>query len=285
MIIKTFLICLICFMFTLYGCSVNKSTNTENDVSKIEEQNSKYSDTAKLVMTEFLNYYEFDWSELEDVGEEEISGKIYYTYKYTNKDFDGYTYYVLLSDNDESIYGGYPNSGLDLLWFNGKPADDEEFDSTPYIPYKLDIIGDSFESYKNRVGGYFNDITVKNPTYCADIKRYDGISYYLGTDGSFVAVDDGIIVAIVIPTYNNYSATSSVRELITDLNMTEMFEIAPEIKNVYDNVEFLFTWRADNGYIGITNAGSSNPQWYYGNTASTIILFEDKMHCSVYAEE
>ena len=154
------------------------TNNNELTFSEIENEEtiSDVSDNAKLVLTEFLNYYKSDWSEIEATGEQEISGQIYYTYKITEKDFVGYTYYVLINDNDESVYGGYPNSEMELLWFNGKPAYKEEFDSAPYIPYELDIIGDSFESYKNRVGGYFHDMTENNPTYCSDIKRYEGMS-------------------------------------------------------------------------------------------------------------
>ena len=192
-------------------------------------------------------------------------------------------------------------NGIDQCLSTFKPKYDEQFqewndklfeelkssiETTPYVPYTLNILDWNFEAYKNQSGIYFHDITNQVISDYYLINQLDGVSYYSG-DNVLVAVENESIVALAyIPSadsrFGSWSTTPTVRDVINAEELTELFNVAPEVLSVDGDAVCLYSWRIDNGYIGIKAIGSTDPQWLYDNSALVFMVYSDKKFCSLY---
>ena len=284
------IILLFCIIMNLCACSsIDKTDKIERKETQVQEQVNDdvefYITNAEKELKKYLEYFEEDFSGIENKGVQEISDCRYVVFEAIG--YDGFSYYVDIDENYD-IYSGFPNSGMDLIWTNGAPAripaEVEDFDDTPLVAYMLDVIGDSFQAYKNKFGGLFLDIS-NNNNYMQAVAMniIDGVSYYYnGDNSSTVAVKDDMVVAFAYSPRNFYDSSSSlsVRDAINAEKLSGFFDVQPKILPV-DDATFLYSWKTLNGYYGVI-ANHYNKENIYGNHAWFVVLYADKEYCSAY---
>lgn len=267
-----FFLCLV-MSISFTGCNTVREQGTEgNDEQLILNAEEKFE--------EFLEYYDKDFSFVENQGLLEIEGYRYVVFEAIG--FEGYSYYVSIDENFD-IYGGYPNSEMDLVWSNGLPVDDEGNidDTTPYVPISFNVLNMSFAGYQNQTGAYFYEGKHQDTLAPYYIRMTDDIQYYLGSTGNdilAVGVDSGEVCLLSSfgTSIVGYSAPD-VREVINKLEVQELFEVQPavaKINNINDSINF-FYWKIENGYIGFGAIGGSNPANCYNYAMHCMVLFED----------
>lgn len=264
--------------------TTEQTADVVSNQDEISISDDIHIENAESELKKYLSYFDSDFSGIERKGIQTISNCRYVVYEAVG--YDGFSYYVAIDENYD-IYSGFPNSEMTLIWMNGEPtrvpAEVENYDDTPYVAYSLDIIGDSYQAYKNKIGGMFFDYS-NNEQYLKYVamNKIEGLSYYYNNDSSsIVAVDNDTVVAMAYSPRYTYNSNSglSVRDVINAEELPSFFDAEPKIIQVDDN-KCLYTWKINNGYFGIIATHASDN--IYNNYAWTVILYTDKTYCSAY---
>lgn len=275
----------ICLM--LFSCSktpIKEKADTdhttwenETTVTKSNEEDLQLK-KAKEVFTQFLDYYEKDFSCVIEKGLIDLSGYKYAVFEAIG--YDGYSYYVSVNENYD-IYGAYPDSGMDLIWKDGKPANSNATDdkqNTPFAPITFNVLDSSFLGYKNQTGTTFFELTQQESLAPFYIKKVDSIKYYYESDGTVIGVnEEGVCLLTGMPSSIVGKTSPQIREVIKGLDAEELFEIYPaviEVSNSYNSISF-FYWEIENGYIGFGAIGGNDPLNCYNYVATHFVLFDN----------
>ncbi len=259
------------------------NNNSSQETLSVNSENESEDEflSAENELKEFFEYYESDFSGVESKGLTVISEKRFYVFEMS--EFDGYSYYVSIDENCD-IYGGYPDSGMDCLWKNGKPYDDwQETDITsddamPYVSVDLDVLNRSFEGYKNQTGATFFDKTNGNMIASYYIKKNSAINYFYGTNELFIGVENGELNLVLGYCSDLVDKTSpTVRDIINALGISEMFDVQPSVYKVSNNnnVRNFICWKVNNGYVGFVTIGNIEHLSCYDLCAFEFLMFED----------
>lgn len=265
----------------LCACSSEKSSMDNGTIVSTNEQTNAQNDfvieKADKVMREYLKYYNKDFSIIENKG---IKDRYV---RYEIVDSEKYIFCVAIDENF-NIYGGFLDSGMDLLWKDGAPAEmqDEIGNESSFVEYSIDVIGTSFQSYRNRNGGTYVDVSNnKDSLSVVAMNKIEGTIYYLNIDdNSIVAVKDEKIVSIAynLRSMNTTSSDLTIRKVLDSEKMAKFFDVYPQ-ENRINDYSTIYYWQVLNGYFGII--GSDYSKDVYGNIAWYVVVYSDKEYCSV----
>ena len=112
------------------------------------------------------------------------------------------------------------------------------------------------------------------------MNQLEGVSYFYSRRNGLnelVAVENGRISAYAFTT----DIRMSVRDLVNQMMMTELFDIAPEARVLDSRGVSFYSWRGTNAYMGIKVVGGLTPKHIYSNQVIHVIVYSDKKYCSV----
>jgi len=170
-----------------------------------------------------------------------------------------------LSPKGAYVFEEWDNTMMNEL---GKPPSYEA-----YVPISFNVLDWSFEAYKNQAGTVLYEVNAEN---LKSFNYSENIIYYRGGN-ELVGVEDGEIVlySFAPDAMSGVFSGTSVRDIIKDIGIVELFEVTPQIVSVDNDAVSFYYWTGDGGYIGIVAVGGNNPAKCYDYYAQQVIVYED----------
>ncbi|MBQ5590737.1 MAG: hypothetical protein IIU65_03560, partial [Clostridia bacterium] len=149
----------------------------------------------------------------------------------------------------------------------GTEYSEEYLYNSQMILFNYDMLDLSISGYQNKIGEryfmHFSEQERLDPYY---IKLHDKVKYYYAQE-KLVGIDENNEVCLFSCAASKIVGEYAppVRDVISALGITDMFEIQPDVTVVHNqnNSRNFFYWKISNGYIGFVTIGGNDPSQCY----------------------